>query len=342
MILKGAAVALALAALAGVLVRASRGMRLEGKTALVCGASRGLGRAIALELARRGCQVAICARSERELEEVRIELVALGATVHAETCDLRDAEQVESLVDNVTANLGPIDVLVPVAGSILVGPIETMTVEDFDDAMESIFKTSLNASLAVLPSMRARRTGTIAFITSVGGKIGVPHLLPYVAAKFAEVGLASGLRAESAKDGVHVLTVVPGLMRTGSHVHAELKGDAEKEYRWFGAAATSPAPLTIDASRAARRIVRAIERGDTELVLTPAAKLAVGANTLSPSLFSVVMGLAARLLPRAPGSRAAGIRRREGLELERVSSSRAVAWVRTRGHDLAASHRQLG
>jgi NAD(P)-dependent dehydrogenase (short-subunit alcohol dehydrogenase family) len=339
--MKGAAVLLAVAQAASMAARASRGMRLAGKTALVCGASRGLGRQIALELARRGCRVAICARSERDLDDVRAELVALGATVHAEACDLRSMEQVEELVTNVTARLGPIDVLVPVAATMLVGPIETMKVADFDEAMASTFKTALHAALAVLPHMQRRKRGTIAFITSIGGKIGVPHLVPYSAAKFAEVGLAEGLRAETAKDGVHVLTVVPGLMRTGSHVHAEAKGDAEKEYAWFGASATAPMPLTIDAARAARRIVRAIERGDTELVLTPAAKLGVRLNGLSPGLVAIAMKLAGRLLPRAPALASAGLRRREGVDLEASSHSKGVAFVQGRGRALAQKNRQL-
>lgn len=341
-IIKGAAVVLAVVEAAAMAARAARRMPLAGKTALVCGASRGLGRAIALELAGRGCRVAICARTERDLERVRAELVDRGATVHAEVCDLRRADQVEALVASVTASLGPIDVLVTTAATISVGPIETMKVGDFDEAMDSIFRTSLNAALAVLPRMRARRRGTIAFITSIGGKIGVPHLAPYSAAKFAGVGLAEALRAESGKDGINVLTVVPGLMRTGSHVHGVFKGDSEKEYGWFGASATAPAPMTISAARAARRIVRAIQRGDTELVLTPAAKLAVRTNGIAPGLVGFVMRIAGRLLPRAPSLPEAGLLRREGAELEATSPSKAVAFVHGRGRLLVVDNGQLG
>lgn len=340
-LLEGAAVVLAAAQIAGLVARSSRGMRLRGKTALVCGASRGLGRAIALELGRRGARVAICARSQDDLDEVSAELLALGVTVHSEVCDLRALDQVESLVANVTDALGPIDVLVANAATISVGPIENMQVADFDEAMDSVFKTSLHAALAVLPRMRTRRSGTIAFITSLGGKIAVPHLVPYSAAKFAEVGLAEGLRAESAKDGVHVLTVVPGLMRTGGHVHATFKGDSEKEYGWFGVGATSPAPMTISSARAARRVVRAIERGDAEIVLTPAAKLAVTMHGTAPGLFDLVMKLAGRLLPKAPARLADGVRKREGIELEGSSPSKAVAVVHARGLDLARRNHQL-
>jgi short-subunit dehydrogenase len=340
-IVKGTAIAVAAAQAVKMAFRASRRRHLAESTALVCGASRGLGRAIALELGRRGARVAICARNEEDLERVRAELVALGATVHAETCDLRDMEQVQSLVANVTAALGPIDVLVANAATLSVGPIESMNNADFEEALDSIFKTSLHAALAVLPRMQARRTGTIAFVTSIGGRIGIPHLVPYSAAKFAEVGLAEGLRAESAKDGVNVLTVVPGLMRTGSHVHATFKGQSETEYGWFGVSATSPGPMTIGAARAARRIVRAIERGDTEIVLTPAAKLAVRTHAISPGLVGLVMRIAGRLLPRARSLAEGGARAHEGVDLEKRSRSRAVAFVHDRGRAIAEKNNQV-
>jgi short-subunit dehydrogenase len=334
-VVQGAALAVAAYKVALLAARRSRKMALQGKVALVCGASRGLGRAIARELAERGCRVAICARSEADLDETRTELERLGATVYAEVMDLRSKAEVEALVSNVAARLGPIDVLVANAATIGVGPIEAMKVSDFQEAIDSIFMTSLQPALAVLPRMRARRTGTVAFVTSIGGKIGVPHLAPYSAAKFAEVGLAQAMRAEVAKDGVHVLTVVPGLMRTGSHVHGQFRGDPEKEYTWFGASATAPV-LSIDADRAAKRIVSAIARGDTELVYTLPARLVARLSGLFPQLFSEVMGLAARMLPRLPEAP----REQEGIELERRSTSPGVAYVREGGRPFAEHHAQ--
>jgi short-subunit dehydrogenase len=318
----------------------SRRKRLAGKTAFVGGASRGLGRAIARELAKSGCRVVICARTQDDLDEVRAELVGLGAEVYAEACDLRNKDEVEALVTNATDLLGPIDIVVTVAATLEVGPIETMTVRDFDDAMRSIFHTALHIALAVLPDMRARGEGTVAFVTSIGGKIGVPHLAPYSAAKFALVGLAETLRAEIGKDGVSILTIIPGLMRTGSWVHATFKGDTDKEYAWFGASATAPL-VTIDADRAARRIVRAIARGDSELVLTLPAKLAVRTHDLAPRFFHLVMSLIGRLLPHAPASLPAGARPRQGLDIERRSTSHAVRYVRERGHRMATRHHQV-
>jgi short-subunit dehydrogenase len=325
--------------------RAGRGLHLRGKTAVVCGASRGLGRAVALELARRGAKLAVCARSETDLDQVRREIASLGAEVYAAPCDLRFEDDVAMFVAGARSRLGPIDLLVCNAATIEVGPVETMTARDFDHAMEAIFETSLHPTLAVLPEMRARRSGTIAFVTSIGGKIGVPHLAPYCAAKFAEVGLAESLRGELSKDHVHVLTVIPGLMRTGSHVHARFKGDSAKELAWFGASATAPL-LTIDADRAARRIVRAIERGDHELVYTLPARVAVRLHDLLPTAFAVATRLAGRLLPGAPppsparphASREdAGT---EGVDVIARSRSKLVAAVAKRSKPLVARHAQ--
>lgn len=322
-------------------MRSRRAMRIRGATAVVCGASRGLGRAIALELARRGvAKIGICARTEHDLDEVAAELVRHGVHVCAEACDLSSEEDTERFIGSAYARLGPIDILVTNASTITVAPSETLTKEDFDEAMASVFYTALNPILAAMPGMRHRRKGTIALVTSIGGRIGVPHLAPYCAAKFATLGLAETLRSELAVDGVNVLAVVPGLMRTGSHVRAEVKGHHEREYAWFAAAATTPI-LSIDADRAARRIVSAIARGAIELSFTPEARLAPIVRTLTPGIWAEMMSLAARLLPAPPGELPRATERREGLDIEERSDSRVVAAVRRRGRKFAERHAQI-
>jgi short-subunit dehydrogenase len=186
--------------------------------------------------------------------------------------------------------------------------------------------------------MQARRAGTIAFITSIGGKIGVPHLAPYSAAKFAEVGFAEALRAEVAKDGVRILTVIPGLMRTGSHLRASFRGDPEKELAWFGASAVAPG-LSIDADRAARRIVRAIARGDTQLVYTAAARVVARTHDLAPGFWSFMMSVAGRILPKSP--RPENVVYDEGTTVAATSSSPVVDLVRSRSRDVAVRHGQI-
>ena len=170
------------------------------------------------------------------------------------------------MVAAVSNRFHQIDVLVNNAGVIQVGPIEVMTHEDFELAMQAHLWGPLNTILAVLPSMRQRREGRIVNISSIGGKVAVPHLVPYSASKFALVGLSKGLRAELMKDNVVVTTVCPGLMRTGSPRNADFKGQHRFEYAWFSISDALPL-LTVSAENAARQIVQACKRGQAELVI---------------------------------------------------------------------------
>ncbi|MGH9900873.1 MAG: SDR family NAD(P)-dependent oxidoreductase, partial [Pyrinomonadaceae bacterium] len=205
-------------------VRRWREYDLRGKTVLITGGSRGLGLVLARELAREGANLAICARDPAELERARVDLINRGANAIAFPCDVTDRAQVKELVDVVRHRFGRIDVLVNNAGVIQVGPVEEMTLEDYEEAMRTHFWGPLHMILEVLPDMRRRGGGRIVNVSSIGGKIGVPHLTPYSASKFALVGLSEALRAELGKDGVVVTTVCPGLMRTGSPRNATFKG----------------------------------------------------------------------------------------------------------------------
>src|SRR5262245_61472741 len=182
---------------------------LRHQVVLITGA-RGLGLALAQELAREGASVAICARDPAELERAKREIERVGGEALALPCDVGDREQVERMIARVTSHFGRIDILVNNAGVIVVGPIETQTVEDFRLCMDVMFWGTVYPTLAVLPQMRRRGGGRIVNITSIGGKLPVPHLISYNAAKHAAVGFSETLRAEVAGDGVSVVTVVPG------------------------------------------------------------------------------------------------------------------------------------
>src|SRR5512146_1012563 len=281
---------------AGALVRRLRMANMTGKVVLITGGSRDLGFAIAREFVSLGNTVAICARDLGELDRAAAELQPRSARVMTVVCDVADQEQVSRMIQRVTEEFGPIDVLVNNAGIISVGPIETQTIDDFREAMDVMFWGHVNTILAVLPQMQRRRSGWIANISSIGGKISVPHLVPYSCAKFASTGLSEGLTAELAKDGIHVTTVIPGLMRTGSHVNAFFKGDHKAEYTSFSLAATNPL-TSISARRAARSIVNAIRRGQAALVLSVPAKLAVAVHGLFPGTTARLMGVTNRVLP---------------------------------------------
>ena len=279
----------------------ARTISLQGQVALVTGGSRGLGLLLARELAREGCQVAICARDSVELERARLNLGNHGFDVFAVTCDVSDRTQVEELIAQVVRRFGRLDLLINNAGVIQVGPAETMNIVDFQHAMAVNFWGMVHASLAAAAEMRDRGGGgRIVNITSIGGTVAVPHLLPYDCAKFAALGFSEGLRVELARDGISVTTVVPSLMRTGSYTNAMFKGRQDREFGWFSFAAN--ARLTsMDARRAARRIVKAAKLRTPELVLGWQAKLLRVAKGLFPGTLSRLLVAVNRLLPSPDG-----------------------------------------
>jgi NAD(P)-dependent dehydrogenase (short-subunit alcohol dehydrogenase family) len=273
----------------------------QGRVVVITGA-RGLALVLARQFAREGARLALLARNTEELDNADRELRRLGAEILTLVCDVRERGQVEDAFGRVLQRFGRLDILVNNAGIIQVGPFEHMQMQDYEDALRTHFWGSLYASLAAANIMRAEGSGRSRFrgrivnITSIGGVIAPPHLLPYVASKFAQVGLSDGLRAELAKDGILVTTVIPGLMRTGSPVNALFKGRHQQEYAWFSIADSLPG-LTTSAENAARKILDACRHGDPQLVITLPARLGILANTLTPGLFAGVMKIAGRLLP---------------------------------------------
>ncbi len=278
--------------------RMTKGEDVNGKVAVITGASRGLGLAMARELAEHGAILVICARDRDELDWAREELARMGGNVLAVQCDVGNHDDVHRMVRETMERFGRIDILINNAGLITVGPVQSQTLTDYQEAMDTMFWGVVYPTLAVLPHMMQRGGGRIANITSIGGKISVPHLLPYNCAKFAAVGFSEGLHAEVAKYGIKVTTVVPGLMRTGSFVNAWFKGKNRAEYGWFSVSSALPV-LAMNGRRAARRIVAAVRRGESEIILTPQARLLAMLNGLFPGTASDLMGLANRVLPSA-------------------------------------------
>lgn len=279
-----------------------RSFSFHGRTVVITGGSRGLGLVLAREFARDGARLALLARDENELARAKEELAQRGATVLTVPCDLRDREQVNSAIQRIVDEMGRIDVLVNNAGVIQVGPFAQMSEKDFEDAMAIHFWGPLFVTWAVLPHMRRAGGGRVVNITSIGGKIAFPHLLPYTASKFALVGLSDGLRAELRRENILVTTVCPGAMRTGSPRNALFKGQHRKEYAWFVLADSLPL-FSISAERAARKIVSACRGGHAQLVLGFPAKAAVLFHEWFPETTATALALTNRLLPKAqPGA----------------------------------------
>jgi NAD(P)-dependent dehydrogenase (short-subunit alcohol dehydrogenase family) len=280
-------------------VALSRRYDFQNRLVVITGGSRGLGLLIARRLAEEGAALVICARDDEELERAASELRLRAAFVAAYVCDITQPPDIQSLFERIHREIGPVDVLVNNAGIIQVGPVETMTIADYHQAMAAHFWAPLLCIEHVLPEMRRRGEGRIVNISSIGGEMGVPHLVPYCASKFALNGLSQGLRAELVKDGIYVTTVCPGLMRTGSPRHALVKGQHRAEYAWFSIGDALPL-VSMSADRAARRIVSACRYGRAKLVIPTVAKLAVCAEAVAPELTAELSGLVAQMLP-APG-----------------------------------------
>jgi len=267
-----------------------------GKTILISGGSRGLGLVMARQLAREGARLALLARDPDELARAKDDLESRGAQVLTVPCDLTDRLQIASSVETVVGHFGDIDVLINNAGVIEVGPLAHMTREDFERSLAIHFWAPYELTMRVRPQMAKRGGGRIVNISSIGGKIAVPHLAPYVAGKFALTGFSDSTRAELAAENIHVTTVAPGMMRTGSHVNARFKGNHAAEFAWFSFSNGLPI-LSMSAERAAAKIIAACRRGQASLTLTFAARLVIAGNATAPNFTGYTMKLVNRFLP---------------------------------------------
>ena len=274
---------------------------LEQKVVLITGGSRGLGLSLAFELGSLGSHLAICARDRYELEQARSRLAERGIDAAIFPCDISEESEIEPLVARVLDRFGRIDILINNAGHISVAPLERLQHSDFEQAMQVMFWAPVNLTLAVLPHMKQRGSGHIVDITSVGGRVSIPHLLPYSCAKFAFVAFSKGLGAELDAHHIRVLTVVPGLMRTGSYLNANFKGSAEREFAWFSLLGNLPG-FSVSARYASRCIVRSLQHNRRTCTISLPARALIASDALMPEMTQNILAAVNRyLLPGAGG-----------------------------------------
>lgn len=329
------------AAFVGALVGRRSGRRppysFRNKTVLITGGSRGLGLEIARRFAHQGANLALLARNTSTLGVARNELERHTPRVLTISCDVRNQQDVERAIQETVRHFGTIDVLINNAGVMQVGPFESMTLEDYRNAMDTHAWASLYSIMAAVPHMKRNGGGRIVNIVSIGGKIAVPHMVPYVMSKFAQAGLSEALRTELGREGILVTSVYPGLMRTGSHVNAHFKGNNRREFAWFSIGAGMPV-VSINAARAAQQIVEACRRGRDSVILTPAARAAVIANGVSPSLMNQSMRLMNSLLP----GESANTESRSGWESRSAWSPSPLTTLADRVVERNNEHRAVG
>lgn len=279
----------------------SQRFSFEGRVIVITGGSRGLG----LEMARlwcgEGARVAICSRTSRDIDRAVEELGRYGEAMGV-VCDVTQANQVAEFVAAVQDRWGTIDILVNNAGIIQVGPFDSLQHEDYEQSLATHFWGPLLMTEAVLPLMRRQGAGRIVNISSIGGRVSVPHLLPYCASKFALVGWSEGLTAALRPDNIQVTTVTPGLMRTGSPRNATFKGRHREEYAWFSLGASLPL-LATPSDLAAERIIEGCRRGSATVMVSGFSSLASRGHGLCPGLVTRLMGLVNDCLP-GPGPHA--------------------------------------
>ncbi len=308
-----------------------RRWNFRGKVVIITGGTRGLGFVLAREFLSRGARVSICGRSETTLQSALQAIAPLG-DAFGMACDIRYEDQARRFIAATLERYGGIDVVVNNAGIISVGPLDSMTLEDYRDAMDTHFWGPLYLILAALPELR-RSKGRIVNIASIGGIISPPHLIPYNASKFALVGLSEGLHSELAGEGIAVTTVCPGLMRTGSPQNAWFKGRNQAEYAWFNVSATSPFS-SMSARGAARAIVNACAHAKPFVVLSPQAQFGAFMHNVFPGITARLLSKVARLLPDNGG---VGRRRTTGSQSESLVTK---SWMTALGRNAARAFNQ--
>ncbi len=281
------------------LFRRARGIDLGGCVAVVTGGGRGLGLAVSRELLRRGCKLAICGRDGTVIARALEELGQGSADVFGMVCDASVPAQVDDFIAQVLGRFERIDLLINNAGQCFAGPAVELLPADVEAALRNIFWVHFHPTMAVLPHMRARRFGRIVNVTSIGGKVPLPHLAAYAVGKFAATGWSQILAVELAKDGVLVSTITPPPLDNGASLTTHFNGDREREFQWFARLLTSPWSA-IDTRRCARVIVDAAQYGDRDRAVSARSWLMARLQGAAPRLMSRVLELVDRRMP-APG-----------------------------------------
>jgi 3-oxoacyl-[acyl-carrier protein] reductase len=205
---------------------------LPPATALVTGATQGIGRATAFALGRAGYRVGVCARTGSQIERLLDELREAGIDSAGAAADVADPAGVHRAIAHIVSELGEVEVLINNAGVLIARPFEELTVDDWDLTMSTNLRGLFLVTQAVLPAMRSRRRGTIVNVASLAGRNGFAGGTAYAASKHGVLGFSRSLMLEVRKDDIRVVAVCPGSVDTGMlHDQPMLRSDPQRILR---------------------------------------------------------------------------------------------------------------
>jgi len=253
-------------------------MNIQGKTALVTGASRGIGRAIATELAQQGVKrLLLLARNQQQLAEVAIEIEALGVEVVTLALDLRNPVEVNITVAQGWRDYGPIHLLINCAGIAHQAPFLQSQLPLLQEEINVNLMGMYTITRLVARRMAVQREGIIVNVSSLMGKVAAPTMASYSATKFAILGFTQALRGELAVHNIRVMALLPSLTDT----------DMVRELQWFRWV------VPMSPQKVAQVLVAGLHRESPEILVGWQSHLAVWCNRIAPMLLERILLLAA-------------------------------------------------
>jgi short-subunit dehydrogenase len=255
-------------------------MRIEGRTAIITGASSGIGQATAAELVADRVNVVLASRNRKKLEALALDLVTLPGRTLVVPTDVTDRLSVEALVRKTVEEFGTIDILVNNAGTGLFAPIAGGNPDNQRRLFEVNFWGSVNCIQATVPYMKSQRRGHIVNVASIAAKVSPPYMGMYSATKFALAAISDAMRSELAGSRIGVSTIYPGLTQTSF---------MENMTQEVEVPAPPPIARFVRSEAVATRIVQAIRFGLRDAYISPEDIAVVGLNTFAPQLVDWTM-----------------------------------------------------
>ncbi|MGQ0605965.1 MAG: SDR family oxidoreductase [Candidatus Nitrosotenuis sp.] len=261
-------------------------MSLKDKVVVITGASSGIGKATAIEFAKKGAKLALIARGREKLEELQKTLVKFNVEILIYPCDVSDKEQVKKMSDQVVEKYDKIDILVNNAGFAIYGTVSNLTIEEIESQMQTNYFGMIYCTKNFLPILQKQNSGHIVNVASVAASFGLPGIAPYCASKFAMLGFSEGLKHELRDTKIGVTVVSPIMVRTNFFDHPSF--DTMPKY----------SPTSLDAKTVAKAIITASESSRLEIIVPSIVRIGVWLKHTMPFVINPIMGAAFRKLQK--------------------------------------------